>query len=727
MSEQKLGGNIGLPRVVPGMIRVPDGGNAGGSPEAPDADEEISGEEQQKIIERGKKNFELAESAEAHNRDEGRSDDQFYLGKQWSSTDEQARATDKRPCLTFNKLPTFCRQVTNDYRMNRMSITVLPMDDGADEQAAKYQAAWIRAVERRARADLAYDWGFESAVRKGYGYWRILLEYEDEQSFKQIPVARRILNHEAVYMDPAIEQFDASDARWAFIAQMMPREAFKQEYPDADQMEWPLASTTTPYGSWADKLALRVAEYFEITREKQRLVKLENGHIGFWEDLSAAGKKIDIVEERETWRKTMTWYKMTGVQILEWTTWPITMVPIVRTVGDEVNVEGKTYVFGIVRQAKDPQRAYNYWRSKEAESIALVPNSPYIVAEGQMDGYEQDWKTAHQKPIPALIYRPVTDENGNLIPPPHREPPPAVPAAFVQAAQGAEQDMVTTTGVRFPQVGGPQDHVYDESGRALREMRRSGDIGTFHYVDNFAQALRRTGEIYLALMKAIMIEPRWETVTHEDEKDELVKFDPNAPKPIQQEKHPVTGRTVNVVNPLKGRYGTTVAIGPDYATKRIEAAESMMDFGRAIGPDKLSLIADIVAENQDWPGHEKIAKRFAAALPPGLVQPDMKDVPPAVQAVLQQLQQKVQQDAQQIQAMQQQLMSKQQQYAIEADNNEKQFEAKILGIMQKQLAAELASHDAHIGSQMKDLADAVREFHKIMTAPTGATNGAANV
>ncbi|HEV2098337.1 MAG TPA: portal protein, partial [Stellaceae bacterium] len=514
----------------------------------------------------------------------------------------------------------------------------------------------------------------------------------------------------------------ASDARWAHIAEMMPRDQFKEEYPDAEQMPWPLQSTSPiNYGTWADEYAIRVCEYFEITREKRTLVRLANGHVGWKEFLSKEALGEDdrnIIESRESWEKTMTWYKLTAVQVLEWTTWPIEMIPIVRTVGAEVNVEGKTHVWGIVRQARDAQRAYNYWRSKEAESIALIPNSPYVAAEGQIENYEQDWKTANQKPIPVLTYNPQTYE-GHLLPPPHREPPPQVPTAYVQAAKGAEEDMMGTTGVRFSAT--PQERVYDESGRALREVRKSGDIGTFHYVDNFAQALRRTGEIYLAIMKAVMVEPRYDTVMEEDGKDKLVKFDPNAAKPYAKGKHPVTSKTIEIVNPMLGQYGTTVAIGPDYATKRVESRESMMDLARAVGPDKTGLVADIIARNEDFPGKDEIAERWAAALPPGLVRPKMDDVPPQVQAVIGQMQQKIAQDAQQMQAMMKQLNDRQQEFGLQRDKQEKDFEAKVLGIVQKAEAA----NQAHFGSQLKDLAEAVKSMERILSAPAGAqANGA---
>jgi hypothetical protein len=43
----------------------------------------------------------------------------------------------------------------------------------------------------------------------------------------------------------------------------------------------------------------------------------------------------------------------------------------------------------------------------------------------------------------------------------------------------------------------------------------------------------------------------------------------------------------------------------------------MLDFMR-VAPDAASLIMDLVAENMDWPGAIKIAKRFKKMLPEGI-------------------------------------------------------------------------------------------------------------
>ena len=89
--------------------------------------------------------------------------------------------------------------------------------------------------------------------------------------------------------------------------------------------------------------------------------------------------------------------------------------------------------------SKTPQRMYNFWRTAETEFAALAPKAPWLVAEGQTEGYEEEWSSANIKNYSTLTYKPVTDENGNTMPPPIRQQPQTIPAASVNAAMAASE------------------------------------------------------------------------------------------------------------------------------------------------------------------------------------------------------------------------------------------------------------------------------------------------
>ena len=129
-----------------------------------------------------------------------------------------------------------------------------------------------------------------------------------------------------------------------------------------------------------------------------------------------------------------------------------------------------------------------------------MPKAPYIGAEGQFEGHEKRWNRANDQAFPYLQYKP-TDVGGKLVPPPQRQPFAGPPQGVVAAKMAAAQDMQATTGIRFDAT--LQERMYDESGKALRELKRVGDLGNFHYVDNLARSLRHTGRILIDLIPKV--------------------------------------------------------------------------------------------------------------------------------------------------------------------------------------------------------------------------------
>src|SRR6185503_14475830 len=116
---------------------------------------------------------------------------------------------------------------------------------------------------------------------------------------------------------------------------------FEAEHPKADSMQWTQGGIGDAYKHWANQNEVRVAEYFEVECETKRLVELQNGHIGFFDDLADELKKQEFVSEREAKCKHVMWYKLTGKQVLDHRKLPIPWIPIIECVGDEFDIEGK--------------------------------------------------------------------------------------------------------------------------------------------------------------------------------------------------------------------------------------------------------------------------------------------------------------------------------------------------------------------------------------------------
>src|SRR6185503_13435936 len=110
---------------------------------------------------------------------------EFEDGFQWPTDLANMRRIDKRPTLTINLTRSMVRRVCNNMRQQRPRIKVHPVGDGARIDKAKVVGGLIRHIETLSNASVAYDAGGESAVKIGWGYWRVISEYVDEMSFDQ--------------------------------------------------------------------------------------------------------------------------------------------------------------------------------------------------------------------------------------------------------------------------------------------------------------------------------------------------------------------------------------------------------------------------------------------------------------------------------------------------------------------------------------------------------------
>ena len=696
-------GKIGVGKIAPGMNKLPPLNVVGGKGD-PKADEasrlmgKRDASKDQKLLQEALKRFEACLTAESPNRKAAREDLKFKAGEQWHSDDQAQRQADGRPCLTINQIPTFIHQVTNELRAERPSMTFSPMGDQGDKEVAKMYRGLVRSIEKDSHADIAYDTGVDCAVSMGWGYWRICTEYDEPESFDQNVVIKRVRNPFTIYMDPNAQDPTGCDADYCFVSEMIPRDEFTDRWPDASPMPFLAGGIGEQQSNWQTADQVRVAEYFRTKITTRRLVRLSNGHIGWHDELAEdvrdklASGELTITKDRESECRKIEWYLISGVEVLEEREWLGQHMPVIRCIGDELDLDGKVSFIGLIRYAKDPQRMLNYWRTLQTERVALAPKAKWLVAEGQIEGHEDVWKNANRTNDASLPYKP--DSIGDkMVPPPTRISAEGVDAGVENSLQGARQDMMATTGIRFDAT--LQERVRDESGRALRELQRHGDIGAYHFVDNFCRALRQTGVVLIDLIPKVYDAPRMITILREDDTNEQVKLQPGSGKPFQEgQRMGPDGKPqkLKIFDPTYGRYGVAVTIGPSFATKRIEASESLLDFMRALGPQMGPMVADLVAKNQDWPGSEQLAARLQMLVPPHLQTAGaMKDIPPQAAAMIQSMGHQMQQLMVERQKMMLALRDKQGDQAIKIDKINKDFEAKLLAIVQK---ADAKGHDA---------------------------------
>lgn len=586
------------------------------------------------VIKKALVRWKLAEEAESEIRKRGLEDDKFLAGDQWPTNVKESREIEQRPCLTVNRMPQFVRQVTNDARMNRPSIKIAPTQD-ANLDKAKVMEGLIRNIQVASNAEVAYDTACYSQVAKGWGYIRVITKYCDEKSFDQDIEIKPIKNAFTVYVDPTCVEPDYSDMKWCFIVADEDREDFKDKYPDATTTTF--ASIGDNPSSWLSEKYIRVAEYFEVVEKKITIHLLADGTTATDDELKDFTEQTgqpapDVQNSRESTEKKVIWRKISCCDILEGgeegQEWAGKYIPIVPVLGDDINIDGKRDLVGMVRYATDPQRMYNYWVTAETEAIALAPKSPFVGAEGQFEGYETLWQNANIKNNAYLTYKPTTVA-GQLVGPPQRittEPPIQ---AMAMAIRQCADDMKSTTGIYDASLGsGPSD----TSGIAIQRRQKEGDVANFNYIDNLARAIRHIGVIIVDLIPKIYDAPRVVKILQPDSQAEMVVINQEFVEKGQQKKYDLT----------IGKYDIVVETGPSFMTQRQEAASNISDLAKAY-PPLMQFAGDILVKNMDWPQAQDVADRLKKMLPPQLQEsPDgQPPVPPAIQQKLQQSQQMI--------------------------------------------------------------------------------------
>lgn len=594
----------------------------------------------EKILERSRRGLKERIDAEGEERKKMEDDLRFCTLDQWPAEVRRAREGDPngaRPCLTSDEINQYIVQVENDMRHNRPSIKPRPVDDKSDPATAEIFAGLIRHIEDQSNATVAYVTGGGSAVRIGLGYFRVTTEYVSPDSFDQEPRIVRIPNTFSVYLGAHIQP-DGSDADEGWIIEQMPLEQFKREYPKAkvDSKDFEGLGVTP---TWRGEDTVTVVEYFYTKYTKVDLLFLKDGSTVYADEYD--GKADNVVERRSAQKKAIKWCKHTGVEILQKRDWLGKYIPIIEVVGKESYVDGKRVLWGLVRPAKDMLRMKNYWLSAATEKIALAPKVPFVGAEGQFEGHEQEWKRANIDNRAYLEYKAI-DVNGNAIPRPERVQPAPMEAAIVNMLGIIEHDVQKSLGMFKASVGESESQ---QSGKAILALQRESDTGTFHFQDNLSLSIQYCGRILIDLIPKVIDTRRVLRILGEDGQSKAVTVDPEQPQAVRKIADEA-GKVRSIYNLGVGTYDVTVSTGPSYSTSRQEAATVLTELANsAKDPASAAVMRYMAIKNSDFHGSDEMVKALRALLPPPVLaamDSNEEPIPPAAQAKINELTQQAQ-------------------------------------------------------------------------------------
>lgn len=545
---------------------------------------------------------------------------EFYHGEgQWPEDIRNQRLAvgqSPRPCLTINRLPQFHNQIVNDYRQSEIGIKASPQEQD-DVEVARTYAGIFRQIEKHSIAQLAYIQGLSSASIAGIGYIRATPRYASDESFDQDIFIDRVTNPFSHFPDPDAKGFFLEDSDFWFVLEKVSKDAYEDEYGDEFD-ETSFSGDEKYLRDWRDEKSITIAEYFYFEKKKRTRVEFQDGSTA-WEDEIASeydGKLVaeKIVRKKKVDSKVLMWCKIDGYNVLEKRrAWATPRIPIVPVWGVELWVGERRTISGITRPAMDSQRMYNYWQSAKAEMIALAPKAPYVAAEGQIEGHEDEWRNAASTPQSVLLYKPKTVD-GIAVPPPQRQMYEAPVQAIIQASAQASDDIKASLGIYDATLGAKGNEV---SGRAINARKAQGQTATYNYVDNLAFAIGYIGKIVGELIPKIYDTPRQLRIIGEDGKAERIKV--NDPEQPQNETNKKPSPLITDIV-----YDLDIDTGPSYATQREETSAILTELARNF-PKIFDVAGDIAVKNMSFSGAQEISERLKRTIPPEVVGDDEDD------------------------------------------------------------------------------------------------------
>lgn len=551
------------------------------------------------------KRFERVEKKERDQRKLAVEDIKFAQTEdgQW---DEGAKTKRKdRPRFTINRVAGAIDQLIGDQRQNRTDIKIRPVSGGATEETAKVMTGLIRNIESVSKAGNAYDCAFDETVNGGYGGWRVITEFNDDDAFEQdIKIKPINTATTSLWFDDGAKEYDRRDSQWAFVTVDMPIEEFKERYPKSVITSWSQEQfNNTACNGWVSENSVRVAEYWVKTPITRNIALLSDGRVidadeekSVLDELSESG--VTVKKTRSVKSHKVEMYLMSGAEILEDAKqWAGKFIPLVPMYGRQSHIEGRSYTRGVVRFAKDANRIYNYATSAAIETAALTPKDPLWMTPAQAKGHEARLKNFNNSNDPFLFYNPDPKAPGS----PQRGGAPAVQGAFIQQIQQASMDLYHVTGMQPPSLGANPEL---KSGKAIQAQERLGDRGSFIFTDNLVKSQEFTAEILIDLIPRIYDTARQVRIMQQDGETESVDINTVNEEIIDKE----TGKP-ELVNDLSiGKYDVVAESGPAFATQRQESAQQIIDL-IATSPQFEAVAMDLVAKDLPILESKELTKR----------------------------------------------------------------------------------------------------------------------
>jgi len=538
------------------------------------------------------------QDADSDNRDAGR-EAHLFIDKrdgQWEPYWWNASAG--RPRYTFDMTGPIVDAVSGEMEQADFDISIRPAGGDSSKDSAKLLDGLIRNIENISNAKDIFNLAGRSMVTAGIDGWQVKQKYVDDDSFDQDLVIEPIANFiDSVWFGP-FKKPDASDANWCVVLEAIPKVDYDEKYPDGSGKSVGDNRLSQAYFNKEDQIV--IGNIYYITHKMREILQMTSGRVLEAEEAEAI--LDELAEQGETVKSTRRRAKATvKSRLFDGGGWlndeqdtVFSTIPIVPTIGNFKVFENKLLYRGVVEKLLDAQRVFNYSKSREIEEGALAPRAKYWLTEKQMEGHEDTLATLNTNADPVQTFNHDPESPGT--------PQQNGGAMINPGLQTISADMRSV----FQQVSGLYaanmgDNPGLQSGVALKQLQKKGDIGKIMFFKSQERAICRTARILLDAIPAVYSSERQIRILNEDGTFDMKVIN----QPVRDEQ---TGSMVTANDLSMGKYDVTCSAGASFQNRQQETVAAITEIAQ-VDPSAIQMGSDILFSNLPSPGMDLLAER----------------------------------------------------------------------------------------------------------------------
>lgn len=548
-----------------------------------------------------------AQDADEDNRELAKEAHLFVTDPAGQWEQEQWNNADGKPRYTFDQTSPIVDQIAGDIAQSDFDIKLKPSGGNATKENAQLLDGLIRNIETISNARMIYANAGRNMCTAGFDNWMVKTGYASDDSFDQDLFIEPLFNSEnRVWYDVGAQRQDRSDSKYGFLLSAIPKDEYNEKWPDGSGLSVSDGSDDNVYYDKAEMVI--IGHVFYRKMKSRELVKTNLGRV-FEKDSEEFNKVKDELEDERGEIVSDTRTVMDSVfyvRKFDGGDWlgdeeetVFSTIPLVPVFGNYKVIENKPLWHGVVQKLMDAQRVLNYSMSREIEEGALAPRAKYWLTDKEAAGHEAELATMNTNSDPVQIYS--TDEavTGR----PQQSGGAQINPGLRVISDGMQQVMGRTAGIFAAGMG---DNPNAQSGVAIERLQNKSNNVTIKYFNAMEIGVCRTAQLLLEGIPKVYDTERQVRILGEDGSFEMQTVN-------QQVFDEQTQEFVTLNDLSVGQYDVTCTVGPSFDSRQSEMVNSILSYA-AIDPSVLELGGDILLNNMNAPGMDKLADRKRAML-----------------------------------------------------------------------------------------------------------------